>query len=155
MVSLTLSQFRAKWRFVHREARVFNRIARAFRFVTLGGSFNILQNCSMSRFVTVRSSEEFRRVSIALSALSLVSSARFEIVKSQQYKSNRRILMINNRRYLFTSESVAEGHPDKVADQISDAVLDNVLACDPKARVDCETLVIQGNVIVTGQITTN
>jgi S-adenosylmethionine synthetase len=63
--------------------------------------------------------------------------------------------MINNRRYLFTSESVAEGHPDKVADQISDAVLDNVLACDPKARVDCETLVMQGNVIVTGQITTN
>jgi len=63
--------------------------------------------------------------------------------------------MTNHRRYLFTSESVAEGHPDKVADQISDAVLDNVLACDPKARVDCETLVMQGNVIVTGQITTN
>ena len=62
--------------------------------------------------------------------------------------------MISNRRYLFTSESVAEGHPDKVADQISDAVLDNVLSCDPKARVDCETLVMQGNVIVTGQITT-
>jgi S-adenosylmethionine synthetase len=65
------------------------------------------------------------------------------------------ILMINNRRYLFTSESVAEGHPDKVADQISDAVLDAVLSKDPKARVDCETLVMQGNVIVTGQITTS
>jgi S-adenosylmethionine synthetase len=65
-----------------------------------------------------------------------------------------KILMISNGRYLFTSESVAEGHPDKVADQISDAVLDTVLACDPKARVDCETLVMQGNVIVTGQITT-
>ncbi|MGD0495493.1 MAG: methionine adenosyltransferase [Candidatus Bathyarchaeia archaeon] len=63
--------------------------------------------------------------------------------------------MINNRRYLFTSESVAEGHPDKVADQISDAVLDAVLSKDPKARVDCETLVMQGNVIVTGQITTS
>lgn len=63
--------------------------------------------------------------------------------------------MINNRKYLFTSESVAEGHPDKVADQISDAVLDTVLERDPKARVDCETLVMQGNVIVTGQITTN
>jgi len=63
--------------------------------------------------------------------------------------------MINNGRYLFTSESVAEGHPDKVADQISDAVLDDVLGKDPKARVDCETLVIQGNVIVTGQITTS
>jgi S-adenosylmethionine synthetase len=63
--------------------------------------------------------------------------------------------MTNNRGYLFTSESVAEGHPDKVADQISDAVLDAVLDQDPKARVDCETLVMQGNVIVTGQITTS
>jgi S-adenosylmethionine synthetase len=58
-------------------------------------------------------------------------------------------------KYLFTSESVAEGHPDKVADQISDAVLDAILREDPKARVDCETMVMQGNVIVTGQITTN
>jgi S-adenosylmethionine synthetase len=65
------------------------------------------------------------------------------------------VLMINNGRYLFSSESVAEGHPDKVADQISDAVLDAVLDQDPKARVDCETLVMQGNVIVTGQITTS
>jgi len=63
--------------------------------------------------------------------------------------------MMNSRRYLFTSESVAEGHPDKVADQISDAVLDAVFSKDPKARVDCETLVMQGNVIVTGQITTS
>ena len=63
---------------------------------------------------------------------------------------------MNNRgSYLFTSESVAEGHPDKVADQISDAVLDAVLSKDPKARVDCEALVMQGNVIATGQITTN
>jgi S-adenosylmethionine synthetase len=58
-------------------------------------------------------------------------------------------------RYVFTSESVAEGHPDKVADQISDAVLDAILCNDPEARVDCETLVMQGNVIVTGQITTS
>lgn len=65
------------------------------------------------------------------------------------------VLMINNGRYLFTSESVAEGHPDKVADQISDAVLDAILSKDPKARVDCENLVMQGNVIVTGQITTS
>jgi S-adenosylmethionine synthetase len=57
-------------------------------------------------------------------------------------------------RYLFTSESVGEGHPDKVADQISDSVLDAIICNDPKARVDCETLVMQGNVIVTGQITT-
>jgi S-adenosylmethionine synthetase len=57
--------------------------------------------------------------------------------------------------HLFTSESVAEGHPDKVADQISDAVLDDVLRQDKKARVDAETLIMQGTVIVTGQITTN
>jgi S-adenosylmethionine synthetase len=62
--------------------------------------------------------------------------------------------MNNNGRYVFSSESVAEGHPDKVADQISDAVLDAILCNDPKARVDCETLVMQGNVVVTGQITT-
>ncbi len=60
-----------------------------------------------------------------------------------------------NGRCLFTSESVGEGHPDKVADQISDAILDAILCNDPKARVDAETLVMQGNVIVTGQITTS
>lgn len=65
------------------------------------------------------------------------------------------ISMMNNGRYLFSSESVAEGHPDKVADQISDAILDDIIAKDPKARVACETLVMQGNVIVTGQITTS
>jgi S-adenosylmethionine synthetase len=63
--------------------------------------------------------------------------------------------MRKNGRYLFTSESVGEGHPDKVADQISDSVLDAILCNDPEARVDCETLVMQGNVIVTGQITTS
>ena len=55
---------------------------------------------------------------------------------------------------LFTSESVGEGHPDKVADQVSDSILDAILGVDSKARVDAETLVMQGNVIVTGQITT-
>jgi S-adenosylmethionine synthetase len=63
--------------------------------------------------------------------------------------------MRKNGKYLFTSESVGEGHPDKVADQISDSVLDAILCNDAKARVDCETLVMQGNVIVTGQITTS
>jgi S-adenosylmethionine synthetase len=63
--------------------------------------------------------------------------------------------MRKNGKYFFTSESVGEGHPDKVADQISDSVLDAVLRRDPKARVDCETLVMQGNVVVTGQITTD
>jgi S-adenosylmethionine synthetase len=63
--------------------------------------------------------------------------------------------MKRNGKYLFTSESVGEGHPDKVADQVSDSVLDAILCKDPRARVDCETLVMQGNVIVTGQITTS
>ncbi len=62
--------------------------------------------------------------------------------------------MNNNGRYLFTSESVAEGHPDKVADQLSDSVLDAIIGKDPEARVDCETLVMQGTIILTGQITT-
>ena len=59
------------------------------------------------------------------------------------------------RSYLFTSESVTEGHPDKVADQISDAILDAILAKDPDARVDIETLIMKGTVIVTGQMTTS
>ncbi len=57
--------------------------------------------------------------------------------------------------YLFTSESVSEGHPDKVADQISDAVLDAILAQDPHARVACETLVKTGAAIIAGEITTS
>src|SRR5207342_2660466 len=58
------------------------------------------------------------------------------------------------REFLFTSESVTEGHPDKVADQISDTVLDAVLTDDPRGRVACETLVTTGLVIVAGEITT-
>ncbi|MDW8259430.1 MAG: methionine adenosyltransferase [Gammaproteobacteria bacterium] len=57
--------------------------------------------------------------------------------------------------FLFTSESVSEGHPDKVADQISDAVLDAILAQDPRARVACETLVKTGVAIVAGEVTTS
>lgn len=57
--------------------------------------------------------------------------------------------------YLFTSESVSEGHPDKVADQISDAILDKILAFDPQAHVACETLVTTGQVVVAGEVTTN
>ena len=57
--------------------------------------------------------------------------------------------------YLFTSESVSEGHPDKVADQISDAVLDKLLAFDPQAKVACETLVTTGQVVLAGEIKTN
>ena len=54
--------------------------------------------------------------------------------------------------YLFTSESVSEGHPDKVADQISDALLDNFLAFDPKSKVACETLVTTGQVVLAGEV---
>ena len=57
--------------------------------------------------------------------------------------------------YLFTSESVTEGHPDKMADQISDAVLDALLTQDPKSRVACETLITTGLIIVAGEVTTN
>src|SRR3954452_11254763 len=62
--------------------------------------------------------------------------------------------MAEVQRYLFTSESVTEGHPDKVADQISDAVLDAVLAQDPMGRVACEVLITTGTCIVSGEITT-
>jgi S-adenosylmethionine synthetase len=56
--------------------------------------------------------------------------------------------------YLFTSESVSEGHPDKVADQISDAILDKILAFDPNSKVACETLVTTGQVVLAGEIKT-
>mgnify|MGYP000926555401 CR=1 FL=1 len=56
--------------------------------------------------------------------------------------------------YLFTSESVSEGHPDKVADQISDALLDNFIAWDPDSKVACETLVTTGQVVVAGEVRT-
>ena len=55
---------------------------------------------------------------------------------------------------LFTSESVTEGHPDKVSDQISDAILDAILSEDPEARVACETLVTTDLVVISGEITT-
>src|SRR6202051_4336381 len=57
-------------------------------------------------------------------------------------------------RFLFTSESVTEGHPDKIADQISDAILDACLAQDPYSRVACETLTCTGLVVIAGEITT-
>ena len=57
--------------------------------------------------------------------------------------------------YLFTSESVSEGHPDKVADQISDAVLDKLLAYDPASHVACETLVTTGLAVVSGEVSSN
>lgn len=62
---------------------------------------------------------------------------------------------MEKQRFLFTSESVTEGHPDKVADQVSDSVLDAIIAHDPNARVACETLCTTGLVHVVGEITTN
>ncbi len=59
------------------------------------------------------------------------------------------------RKYLFTSESVTEGHPDKVADQISDAVLDAIIAEDPQARVACESFVTTGLILISGEISTS
>ncbi len=61
---------------------------------------------------------------------------------------------LDDNEYLFTSESVTEGHPDKIADQISDTVLDAILKDDPYGRVACETLVNTGPVVVSGEITT-
>ena len=62
--------------------------------------------------------------------------------------------MAKNARYLFTSESVTEGHPDKIADQISDAILDQVMKEDPRGRVACETLVTTGLAFIAGEIST-
>jgi S-adenosylmethionine synthetase len=62
---------------------------------------------------------------------------------------------LSNGNFLFTSESVTEGHPDKIADHISDAILDAILEQDPTARVACETLVTTGLAVVAGEITTN
>jgi S-adenosylmethionine synthetase len=68
---------------------------------------------------------------------------------------SRRPNMSKAGKHLFTSESVTEGHPDKICDQISDAVLDDLIAQDPKSRVACETLVTTGLVLIAGEITTN
>ncbi len=63
--------------------------------------------------------------------------------------------ILDSSGYLFTSESVTEGHPDKMCDQISDAILDHILAEDPKARVACEASTTTGLVLVFGEITTS
>jgi S-adenosylmethionine synthetase len=84
------------------------------------------------------------------------------IVRLRRYSARPALSLHPNRRiltemssYLFTSESVSEGHPDKMADQISDAVLDAILAQDARARVACETMVKTGAAIVAGEITTD
>ncbi len=73
-----------------------------------------------------------------------------------QQRSNLQILPESNiMSYLFTSESVSEGHPDKVADQISDALIDNFLAFDPESKVACETLVTTGQAVLAGEVKSN
>ena len=62
---------------------------------------------------------------------------------------------MGNNKYLFTSESVSMGHPDKLADQISDGVLDAIFAQDPASRVACETMVTTGIAIIAGEVSTN
>ena len=78
-----------------------------------------------------------------------LSSGGFFILNS------RRVFKLTKKHKFFTSESVTEGHPDKIADQISDSVLDAIFAQDPNARVACETLVTTGLVHVVGEISTN
>ena len=60
--------------------------------------------------------------------------------------------MSNLKNYLFTSESVSEGHPDKVSDRISDMVVDSYLSCDPFSRVACETLTTTNKVVLAGEV---
>jgi len=69
-------------------------------------------------------------------------------------KEQKKDSAMTSKKFLFTSESVSEGHPDKVCDQISDAILDAILKDDPKGRVACETLVTTNRVVVSGEITT-
>src|SRR5271155_1655583 len=96
-------------------------------------------------------------------AVTLSCSARHPLVQfcpcflRQFYRIGANQMPPEFRRsgHLFTSESVTMGHPDKVADQISDAVLDAILAQDPRSRVACETLVTTGQVVVAGEVTTN
>ncbi|MBI4398459.1 MAG: methionine adenosyltransferase [Candidatus Omnitrophica bacterium] len=73
----------------------------------------------------------------------------------QAVRATKQVSSSKAVNHLFTSESVSEGHPDKVCDQISDSILDAILAQDPQGRVACETLVTTGIVVVAGEITTN
>jgi S-adenosylmethionine synthetase len=79
---------------------------------------------------------------------------KFQIRRKDFYMTKPARTKFNGRGHLFTSESVTMGHPDKVADQISDAVLDALLAQDPNSRVACETLVTTGMAVISGEVTT-
>jgi S-adenosylmethionine synthetase len=79
--------------------------------------------------------------------------ANFSAIHLEGPVGLRRLEVSKAERYLFTSESVSEGHPDKICDQISDAILDDLIRQDPKSRVACETLVTTGLVLIAGEIT--
>jgi S-adenosylmethionine synthetase len=84
----------------------------------------------------------------------LLEYASFDSGHLEAFPAAKEFCLSTESSYLFTSESVTEGHPDKIADQISDAVLDAALSEDPTARVACETLVTTGLVVIAGEITT-
>ena len=92
-----------------------------------------------------------RNVDITINGLLLWG--RFSFRKSTERKGKK--MRNRNGKWLFTSESVTEGHPDKVCDQVSDSILDAILAQDPKARVACETCATTGMVLVMGEISTS
>ena len=93
----------------------------------------------------------FKSLSILIVEGSLFSSHIKENFRNQYIKEQN---MTYNKR-LFTSESVTEGHPDKIADQVSDAILDEILKDDPNARVACETTVTTGMALISGEISTS
>ena len=80
----------------------------------------------------------------------MIQLEKIEIGK--KWRVEQLIKFLNMKGYIFTSESVSEGHPDKVADQISDALIDNFLAFDADSKVACETLVTTGQVVLAGEV---
>src|SRR5262249_13907807 len=93
--------------------------------------------------------------SARFSRLMRATSSRLYDPTTGKHLYRRLLLVGTSNKRLFTSESVTEGHPDKIADQISDGVLDAVLRDDPHGRVACETLLTTGLVVVAGEITTS
>ena len=93
--------------------------------------------------------------SVARAILQSVVELRSGVSSTDPAEPEQRIRSSSVSKYTFTSESVTEGHPDKMADQVSDAVLDAILAEDPNGRVACETLLTTGLCVVAGEITTS
>ena len=120
-------------------------IATGPRLVGIGDSQGLTGRDSTSEGQTVRDGDK-RRARKAGRAIALGGASE---------KGAGQLARGHNRHYLFTSESVTEGHPDKVCDQISDAILDAIFAEDPNARVACETAISPGLVLIMGEVTTN